>query len=252
MTDYQDIEDRGFSPAFDKIVGGGDDIVGLLAYSLHKKRKRAFAIEAGLRSNQAEIKRYHQGLRTEEIRDLRRNAETSLDAWSDQVARQVAEQIRSEELGRLTGEIEALGTTLDRQLAAQVRSAEFGRLKGEIEALAQARSAGEARLLRAQQMAVDGLQDGRSFRRNVWASVVGTFVFGILLSLVAQLPGPTNPLAPLAAAWTEALHNHLAADSMPPAVEPASGPLDLLGGSRAVCIRLRNAGQPCPEGRPGP
>lgn len=78
----QEIIERGFSPAFDRLVEHPEDFVGMIAYSVYKTIKRQMISDNRYERDHPDVKHYYKHhLTTEQVKLLRSNAEVRLDEY---------------------------------------------------------------------------------------------------------------------------------------------------------------------------
>src|SRR5262245_14713841 len=95
------IKQRGFSPAFDRLVQNQEDLVGLLAYGIHKERKRALAIKRGLARDDLKLRQYGADLTAKDVVELRRTAKQSLKVFATTIQKETIRQLQDNQLDRI-------------------------------------------------------------------------------------------------------------------------------------------------------
>ena len=168
MTDFNEIAERGYSVAFDRIVQDPDNAVHLIAYGLYKKHKRDFAMKGKYQRWSREMRDYRKGITEGEIEDLHLSAKEALHTFAGTALTQALQQrlddqaTKTKELGQETVKLIRKQTQDD---MTALRDAVLGR---------------------------------RAFWPNVGASMVATVILGVIMTwaIIAQV---FNPLAPVLA-----------------------------------------------------
>jgi hypothetical protein len=89
----QEIIERGFSPAYDRLVEHHDDFVGMIAYAVFKRMKKDYVADCGYARNHKSVHDYYKTLGAEQARILRADAEKRLDAYVSTLMEPMVDQV---------------------------------------------------------------------------------------------------------------------------------------------------------------